>query len=89
MLYRIFAGRLPFEGANPAELAMRAGNRSRPTWDFSDAFAAEIVRCIHGMFAKDPFRRPQSPRELIEQLIRLEIESFEKRRDSKRWTVRC
>jgi hypothetical protein len=33
------------------------------------------------MLAKDPFRRPQSPRELIEQLVRLEIAAFSERRE--------
>ena len=37
---------------------------------------AELVR---RMLAKDPLRRPQSPAELVAELVRLEIETFSER----------
>ena len=40
---------------------------------------AGVARLVHCMLAKDPLRRPQNPRELIDILARLEIETFSER----------
>ena len=39
----------------------------------------EVVQLIRQMMAKEPLRRPQTPRELIERLVTLEIGSFSQR----------
>jgi serine/threonine protein kinase len=39
----------------------------------------EVVRLVRRMIAKDPARRPQTPGELIAELMRLEIDAFTER----------
>ena len=39
----------------------------------------EVVQLVRQMMAKEPLRRPQTPRELIDRLVALEIGSFSQR----------
>ena len=55
--------------AAPPSLSKLAPHAARPT-------SAWLVR---RMMAKDPLRRPQTPGELIAQLIKLEIATFSER----------
>jgi len=80
VLYRILAGRLPFVGEDLAELASRHKQSLPPKLGrIAPHLPAGVARLVHGMLAKDPLRRPQNPRELIEILARLEIETFSER----------
>jgi hypothetical protein len=39
----------------------------------------EVIELVRRMMAKEPLRRPQTSRELIEELIALEIATFSQR----------
>ncbi len=79
-LFRMLAGRLPFDSADLAELASQHKQSLPPDLGrIAPHLPAEVSRLIHRMLAKDPLRRPQTPRELIETLARLEIETFTER----------
>ncbi len=80
VLYRILAGRLPFEGDDLADLASQHKQSLPPNLRrIAPHLPADAARLVHGMLSKDPLRRPQNPRELIELLARLEIETFSER----------
>ncbi len=80
VLFRILAGRLPFEGADLAELATKHKQSLPPELRrVAPHLPADVARLVHRMLSKDPMRRPQTPRELIENLARLEIETFSER----------
>ena len=76
----VVAGRLPLEGET-LEALVAAHKRTAPLHLRRAAphvppRAADLVR---RMLAKDPLRRPQSPAELVAELVRLEIDSFSER----------
>jgi serine/threonine-protein kinase len=80
VLFRILTGRLPFESADLADLASQHKQSLPPNLHrLVPHLPAGVARLVHNMLAKDPLRRPQSPRELIEILARLEIECFSER----------
>jgi serine/threonine-protein kinase len=80
VLFHILAGRLPFEGADLAELASQHKQSIPPNLRrIAPHLPAAVARVVHGMLAKDPLRRPQTPRELSDMLARLEIETFSER----------
>ena len=80
VLYRILAGRLPFTGGDLGELASQH-KQSLPQElrRVAPHLPAGVARLVHCMMSKDPLRRPQNPRELIDILARLEIETFSER----------
>jgi len=76
-LFEMLAGRPPFEAENLTELA--ALHRQSAPADLArlaPAAPREIVRLIGQMTAREPLRRPQTPRELIDRLVELEIAWF-------------
>ena len=80
VLFRILTGRLPFESNDLAELATQHKQSLPPNLNrIAPHLPAGLTRLIHAMLAKDPLRRPQSPREVSETLARLEIETFTER----------
>jgi serine/threonine protein kinase len=80
VLFHILAGRLPFESADLAELATHHKQSLPPNLlRIAPHLPAGVARLVHGMLAKDPMRRPQTPRELSAILARLEIETFTER----------
>lgn len=80
VLFHILAGRLPFEGADLGELASQHKQSLPPNLRrIAPHLPAGVARLVHGMLAKEPLRRPQTPRELIAMLARLEIETFSER----------
>jgi len=80
VLFELFSGSLPFEGRNLAELA-GAHCRSTPVdlGRLAPQLPGDAARLVRRMLAKDPLRRPQTPRELINQLATLEIATFSER----------
>ncbi|MGW8256534.1 MAG: serine/threonine protein kinase [Thermoguttaceae bacterium] len=83
VLYRMLSGQLPFEGEDMAELASRHREAIPANLHLlAPHLPAEVVRLVHKMLSKNPLRRPQTPAELIETLMRLEIETFSQRRDA-------
>lgn len=79
-LYEMLAGRPPFDAEDIAELATQH-LRDEPADIRSLAIDVplEVARLVHTLLAKEPLRRPQSPRELIDRLTRLEIACFAQR----------
>jgi len=84
VLYEILAGRPPFDGSTLAELASQHRQAAPPDLGrLAPRVPREVAALVRRMLAKEPLRRPQTPRELIEQLSALEIATFSDR------TVSC
>jgi len=80
VLFELFSGRLPFEGKDLAELATQHRQVTPPDLrSLAPHLPDEVVQLVRRMLAKEPLRRPQSPRELIENLAELEIVTFTER----------
>ncbi|MDZ7617260.1 MAG: serine/threonine-protein kinase, partial [Patescibacteria group bacterium] len=80
ILFEALAGRLPFVARTMPELISQ--HQTLPPPDLKrlapqtpDA-VADLVRRL---LAKEPLRRPQTPAELVEQLVELEIATFSER----------
>jgi hypothetical protein len=54
--------------SSPAELARLAPHLPR-----------EVVALVRRLIAREPLRRPQSPRELIDRLVSLEVDMLSQR----------
>lgn len=79
-LYRTLTGRLPFDAADLGALALL--HRQGVATDLRQLCpqaSRRAVQLVQSMIAKEPLRRPQSPRELIERLAELEVECFAER----------
>ena len=73
-LFEMLTGRQPFVGDSAADLVH--AHRRDPLPDpreFTAALSDEVVSLVKRMTAKQPIRRPQSARQLIDELIPLEI----------------
>jgi serine/threonine-protein kinase len=80
VLYQLLAGQLPLERETLEEL-VAAHKCAVPQYLRRAAphVPARLAELVRRMLAKDPFRRPQSPAELVAELVRLEIETFSQR----------
>lgn len=80
VLFELLAGRLPFTGGSLAELAQQH-KQSRPPnlRRLAPHLPRNVVDLVHQMLAKEPLRRPQTPRDLIDRLVALEIAAFSER----------
>ena len=77
LLYEMLAGRLPFEGSDPAELvAQHRGQKPPCLRKLRPDLPKSVASLVHTLLSKDPLRRGGSHAELTEQLVRLEIDSF-------------
>ncbi len=80
VLYQMLAGRLPFHGKTMEQLAMAHKQTAPPMLrGIVPQISPRAAGLVHRMLAKDPLRRPQSPGELVTELVRLEIEAFSER----------
>jgi serine/threonine protein kinase len=80
VLFELLAGRLPFTGSNLAELATQHKQARPPDLcRLAPQLPRPVVRLVNEMLAKEPLRRPQTPAELIDRLVELEIETFGQR----------
>ncbi len=80
VLFQLLAGRLPLEGDTMTELAAQHRQASPPSLSkLVPHLPPDVAWLVRRMMAKDPLRRPQTPRELISQLIQLEIATFSER----------
>lgn len=76
-LYQMLAGKLPFDAEVPAELiAMHRQAKPPCLRDVRPGVPKRVASLVHRLLAKDPMRRPESPRAVADELVRLEIESF-------------
>jgi serine/threonine-protein kinase len=81
VLFKLFSGRLPFAGRDLAEVATQHLRMAPPNLArLAPRLPSVVVELVHQMIAKEPLRRPQTPRELVERLVTLEIASFSQRR---------
>jgi len=80
VLFQLLGGRLPFTGTDLADLAERH-RQSRPPdlRRLASHVPNSVVELVHQMLGKEPLRRPQTPRELIDRLVALEIATFSER----------
>jgi len=80
VLYELVSGRLPFEAKDLSELVV-AHRQSRPAdlRRVAPHLPPELCALIGQMLAKEPLRRPQSPTDLIQRLVALEIATFGQR----------
>ncbi len=77
LLYELFAGRLPFESDDPAELvAMHRGQKPPCLGKLRPDLPHAVTGLVHTLLAKDPLRRVESLDALAALLVRLEIDSF-------------
>jgi eukaryotic-like serine/threonine-protein kinase len=77
VLFEMISGRLPYPAKNLADLATQ--HRQSPPANLvrvAPETPREVVALVRRMTAHEPLRRPQTPGELIESLISLEIGSF-------------
>ncbi len=77
VLYELLSGRLPYAAEDPVELARLHREAAPPKLaDLVPDVPEEVAELVHGMIAKSPLRRPHTPRELTDALVRLEIVTF-------------
>jgi eukaryotic-like serine/threonine-protein kinase len=80
VLFEILSGRLPFLGEDLAELAVQHRQAVPPALGkLAPHVPGEVAALVRRMMAKQPLRRPQSPRELVDRLAALEIATFSER----------
>ncbi len=77
VLFEMLSGRLPFETQSLSELARQHREVRPPNLRrLVPRLRTGLVRLVREMLAKEPLRRPQTPRELIDRLVALEIGAF-------------
>ncbi len=80
VLYQLLAGRVPLDGETLEQLVARHKQTAPlPLRRVAPHVPPRAAELVQRMLAKDPLRRPQSPRELVTELVRLEIEAFGER----------
>lgn len=76
-LYEMLAGRRPFESDDPGELAvLQRETKPADVREHRADVPEDVAVLLQTVLAKDPLRRPDSPRELARRLVQLEIDSF-------------
>jgi len=81
VLFEMLSGRLPFQADSPAELMrMHRQERAPDLRGLATEVPPGVVQLVQSLLAKEPLRRPQTPEELIDRLVRLEIKTFAHRR---------
>lgn len=77
LMYELLAGRPPFTSTDPAELvAQHRGQKPPCIRQLCPELPKSIGSLVHTLLAKDPMRRSTTYAELIQQLVRLEIDTF-------------
>ncbi|OHB76779.1 MAG: hypothetical protein A2W31_12585 [Planctomycetes bacterium RBG_16_64_10] len=81
-LYEMLGGAAPFHASDPRRVAVLQRQAVAPRLDVADPqMPSAVADLVQGMLAKEPLRRPQTPRELADLLTRLEIKFFAQRAD--------
>jgi serine/threonine-protein kinase len=80
VLYELLTGELPFQGSSMEALIVQHKQAAAPSVRRQVPQIPEAVaRLVQAMLAKDPMRRPHPPRELIDELVKLEVATFTER----------
>ena len=75
VLFQMLCGRLPFAETNPQDLALAHRDQPPPQMrTLAAQLPSELTHFVHTMLAKEPLRRPQSPKEVVQTLVRHEVE---------------
>jgi serine/threonine-protein kinase len=80
VLFQIFSGRVPYPCETLEQLATQ--HRQAKPLDLlrlAPNMPREAIQLVRRMMSNDPLRRPQTPRELIDRLVALEIATFSER----------
>src|SRR6185437_5575092 len=73
VLYRMVTGILPFDGADTlAQLTALAVAQPRPIEELASDVPPGLRQLIHQLLARDPAKRPQSARAVVEAVRTLE-----------------
>ena len=76
-LYELLAGRPPFVARSMEQLAeLHRQAEVEPLRKLSPLIPPPVARFVHQMLSKEPLRRPQTPAEVIDRLVPLEIANF-------------
>jgi serine/threonine protein kinase len=79
-MFELLAGRCPFEGQDLADLAAKHRQTQPPDLRrLVPQLPENVAELVRQMIAKEPLRRPQTPAELVDRLVELEIEYFDQR----------
>jgi len=80
VLFEMLSGRTPFVGASAAELAQQHREaRVAGLAEVAAPLPGDARTLLRQMLAKDPLRRPQTPREVVDRLVAAEIGSLAER----------
>ncbi len=80
VLFEMLSGRRPFVAETLVQLSLQHRQAAPPDLTrLAPQTPREVVQLVRQMMAKEPLRRPQTPRELIERLVALEIATFSER----------
>lgn len=77
LMYELLAGRPPFTSEDPAELvALHRGQKPPCIRTLRPDLPRSITSLVHTLLGKDPIRRGMTYEELVQRLVRLEIDTF-------------
>ncbi len=80
VLFEALSGCLPFSGQTLARLITQHQQAVPPDLKrLAPHLPDEVAGLVRRLLAKDPLRRPQNPKELVAELVRLEIATFSER----------
>ena len=76
-LYELITGRPPFDSTSPAQLITQH-REAKPTClrEAATGTPKGVASLVHRLLSKDPMRRPATPQEITDELVRLEIDCF-------------
>jgi eukaryotic-like serine/threonine-protein kinase len=78
VMYEMLTGQRPFPAADAASLvSAHRGGEVRSLRELRSDVSPAHAQLVHAMLAKEPLRRPQSPREVLQALVPLEIAHFD------------
>jgi len=77
VLFEMLAGQPPFSAQDLAELAaMHLRTAPVDVRQLAPRVPEAVAELVRAMLAKNPLRRPQTPGELVDRLVRLELDAF-------------
>lgn len=80
VLYEMLAGAPPYDAPRLEDLVRQHREAApQPLRRRAPHVPLDVARLVHAMIAKQPLRRPQTPAELVDRLVRLEIASLAQR----------